>query len=102
MSWISIHDLVKMILWMLETPSVSGHFNAVSPEPIRNIEFTKTLARLHRPTITPVPEAALRLLFGEMVNETLLANQHVIPARALEMGFEFEDTSLAALFERIL
>ena len=103
MSWISIDDLVKMILWMLETPSVSGHFNAVSPEPIRNIEFTKTLgAALHRPTIAPVPEAALRLLFGEMANETLLANQHVIPARALEMGFEFEDTSLAALFERIL
>ena len=103
MSWISIEDLVRMILWMLQTPSVSGHFNAVSPEPVKNIDFTKALgAALRRPTIAPVPEAALHLLFGEMAKETLLANQHVVPARALEMGFEFQDTSLEALFARIL
>ena len=103
MSWVSIDDLVRMILWMLQTPSVSGHFNAVSPKPVKNIDFTKALgAALRRPTVAPVPEAALRLLFGEMANETLLANQQVVPARALEMGFEFQDTSLEALFARIL
>ena len=43
MSWISIEDLVRMILWMLQTPSVSGHFNAVSPEPVQKHRLYKSI-----------------------------------------------------------
>jgi NAD dependent epimerase/dehydratase family enzyme len=44
---------------------------------------------LKRPTLFPVPALALRVIFGEMAMQTILASQHVIPKKLLEAGFEF-------------
>ena len=62
MSWIHINDFVDMMIYSIENTSVNGIINAVSPNPVKNVEFTKTLGRiLKRPTILPVPSILLKL-----------------------------------------
>ena len=65
-------------------------------------EFTRALGRaLGRPTVLPMPEAALKLLFGEM-SELLLVSDRMLPKRLLDAGFEFRypdiERALAAIF----
>ena len=44
---------------------------------------------LGRPAILKAPAFALRLRFGPMVDEVLLASQRVMPVRTLETGYTF-------------
>jgi len=90
MSWVSLEDAVAAILFALETESLSGPVNVVSPNPVTNAEFTRALARqLHRPAVLPVPAFALRLALGQMADEALLASARVAPAKLSEAGFRF-------------
>ena len=70
--------------------------NLVSPEPVSNLEFTKTLgALLKRPTILKVPTSALNLLYGrQLVEELMLSSQFVFPKKLLDANFSFSDHSL--------
>ena len=80
-------DLVELALWLLDRP-LEGAFNATSPNPVSMRELATTLGRvLRRPALLPVPALALRIALGE-VSDVLLEGQHVLPARALESGFE--------------
>lgn len=85
MSWIGLDDLVYVYHRALMDPAMRGPVNAVTPNPVRNAEFTRTLARvLRRPAIIPVPAAGPAVLLGaEGAREFALADQRVIPA-ALE------------------
>ena len=95
MSWISIRDEISAISWMIEK-EIEGAVNLVSPEPVSNLEFTKTLgALLKRPTILKVPTSALNLLYGQqLVEELMLSNQYVFPKKLLDNNFSFSDRSL--------
>jgi NAD dependent epimerase/dehydratase family enzyme len=57
---------------------------------------------VHRPAPLPVPAAVLRLAFGEMARETMLASQRVLPKRLEEAGFQFEDAWIDAAFRALL
>jgi uncharacterized protein (TIGR01777 family) len=95
MSWITLADLVSALRFTLETDTVAGAVNAVSPSPVTNAEFTSTLARvLGKPVRAPVPAIALRILFGEMAAATLLASQRVRPGRLERAGFACEHPKL--------
>jgi len=90
MSWIHRDDWLHLVRWALETPTVSGVFNATAPNPATNAEFSKALGRaLHRPSWLPVPGFALRILFGEFATHGLVGGQRVVPKRALDAGFSF-------------
>jgi len=90
MSWIHLEDLSRMIEFLLHESTVRGVFNAVSPHPVRNSEFTRALAEaLHRPAIFPVPVFGLKLLFGEMA-EVLVGSQRAIPDAITRAGFTFD------------
>ncbi|MCX6973804.1 MAG: DUF1731 domain-containing protein, partial [Verrucomicrobia bacterium] len=70
--------------------SISGPMNAVCPEPVRNTEFTRALARaVHRPAILPAPAFALRLVLGEL-SHVMLDSVRVIPEIALTSGYRFQ------------
>ncbi|MGA7380349.1 MAG: DUF1731 domain-containing protein, partial [Terriglobales bacterium] len=103
MSWIDLRDVVGAIQHLLKTDSVSGPVNMVSPHPVRNAEFTKTLASaLHRPAIFPMPAFAARLAFGQMADELLLASQRVQPANLLASGYVFQWPDLGPSLRDIL
>jgi uncharacterized protein (TIGR01777 family) len=95
MSWISLTDVVGAVLFLLESPSLDGAVNLVSPEPVTNAKFTRSLARLlHRPAVLPVPAFALRLALGPMVDEALLSSARVLPRKLLDAGFRFAQPSI--------
>ena len=95
MSWISLGDVVRAIVHIIDDEGVTGPVNLVGPNPMRNVEFAHTLARvLHRPALVAAPKAALKLLFGRMGEETLLASQRVRPQRLIARRFEFAHPTL--------
>jgi uncharacterized protein (TIGR01777 family) len=91
MSWIHLDDLCRLLIQSLEETEWEGTYNAVSPNPVTNQEFTETLAEvLHRPLVLPkVPEFGLKLVMGEM-SEIVLASQRVSAAKVLHQGFRYE------------
>jgi uncharacterized protein (TIGR01777 family) len=96
-SWIRLGDLVSLIIWALESPWVEGPLNAVAPHPVSQAEFARTLGQvLRRPAVIPAPAWAVKLLFGQMGAETLLADLAVAPAKALEGGFTWSTPDLPA------
>ncbi|MBC8367173.1 TIGR01777 family protein [bacterium] len=103
MSWVSLDDLLTMFKFILDQEELSGAINAVADDPLRNVDFTKELARaLRRRAWLPVPAFALKLLMGKMADEMLLASQRVRPARLLEAGFQFEHPNLRVALEHVL
>ncbi len=103
MSWISIDDVVGALLHLVLNETLSGPVNVTAPEPLRNRDFTRTLGRvLSRPTLLPVPSAALRLVLGEMADSTLLASTRVLPGRLLESGYRFTHPDLETALRHVL
>jgi len=97
LSWITLQDAVGVVRFLLENGAARGALNVVSPQPIRNAEFTKLLAKtLHRPALFPAPAFALRLLLGEMAAELLLSSQRALPAQLKKLGYCFLYPDLAA------
>lgn len=95
MSWVSIDDAVRAAIFALRTPELQGAVNVTAPNPVTNAEFTRLLARhLHRPAVLPAPAFALRMLYGQMADEALLASERALPARLLAGGFEFKYSTL--------
>lgn len=94
MSWITLHDLVRVVQHALADEGLSGPVLAVAPTPATNAEYTRTLGKvLGRPTVFPVPGFVLRLLFGDFA-DVLLGSQRARPHRLLEAGFEFAHANL--------
>ncbi|MEP7077255.1 MAG: DUF1731 domain-containing protein, partial [Acidobacteriota bacterium] len=80
--------------------NVRGAVNSVAPHPVTNEEFTKTLGEvLYRPTILPLPEFAISMVFGEMGDALLLASTKVLPKRLEDSGFTFEYPDLKPAIE---
>lgn len=102
MSWIGARDLLSLFVFAATTPALDGVLNAVSPHPVTNADFTRTLGKsLRRPAILPVPRLALRLALGE-VGEYLLDSARVLPEAAQRAGFRFDQPDLATCLEEIL
>ncbi len=103
MSWIALDDVVGAIHHTLITDRLIGAVNGVAPNPVTNLEFTKTLGRvLSRPTPFPLPAVAARIAFGEMADALLLASARVIPARLLETGYQFRYPDLEGALRHVL
>jgi uncharacterized protein (TIGR01777 family) len=102
-SWISLHDHIRAIRFLMETEDLRGPLNLTSPRPVTMKEFVRILGRvLGRPAWMMLPAFAARLAFGEMADEVLLTSQQAIPKRLLEAGFKFKYTDLQTALEAIL
>jgi uncharacterized protein (TIGR01777 family) len=103
MSWISITDLVRAIIFILERPDLEGPVNLVAPNPISNGGFAKCLGeRLKRPAVMPLPTFMVRLLFGEMGDALLLSSTNVIPGQLRQAEFKFNHPDLESAFKDLL
>ncbi len=103
MSWVTLDDVVGIIQHALENESLNGPVNTVAPNPVTNLEFTKTLGSvLSRPTIFPVPAFAARLAFGEMADALLLSGARVEPARLKQSGYAFRFSKLDEALRHVL
>jgi uncharacterized protein (TIGR01777 family) len=103
MSWVAIEDAAAAIHHLLLDTSISGAVNVATAAPVRNAEFAATLGQvLQRPAVVPVPAFALRLLFGEMADATLLASTRLRPEVLTHSGFSFACPQLHAALQAIL
>jgi uncharacterized protein (TIGR01777 family) len=101
--WISLHDLISAMEFLLTDTSVSGVVNLTAPTPVTQKEMARALGRaLGRPAFLPLPAFVVKMLFGEMGKDLLLASTRVVPKRLTAAGFEFRDSSLDDSMSRIL
>jgi uncharacterized protein len=103
MSWISLDDLTGAIYHAVLDRRCDGPVNAVAPQAVTNAEFTRVLGKvLRRPAVLPVPEAALRAVFGEMAEETLLSSARVVPGKLAEAGYGFRHENVESALRHLL
>jgi hypothetical protein len=103
MSWIELEDAVGAIRLALANPSISGPVNVVSPTAVMNSAFTRALGRIFGNQLPmPVPKFVLRILFGGIADEVLLASAHVVPTKLLKAGYPFKYPNLEdALYQAL-
>ncbi|MFD1218377.1 MULTISPECIES: TIGR01777 family oxidoreductase [Microbulbifer] len=102
MSWIHEEDIVGLLLHAIDH-RLCTPFNACAPEAVTNNSFSRLLARqLHRPCLIRTPAWALKLMFGEMAEELLLASQKMEPRVALDSGYSFEFPTLESALSDLL
>ena len=103
MSWVSRDDVIGAIVHCINDRSLQGPVNAVSPHPVTNTEFSRALGKtLHRPAFFSVPAFAVRLMFGEVADEALLASTRALPKKLQESGFAFRHPELQPELEQLL
>jgi uncharacterized protein (TIGR01777 family) len=98
MSWIALADHIAAIRFLIDQTGISGPVNLTAPEPARNRDYTKAIARaVRRPALLPVPAAALRLALGDFADEGDLVSLRVLPARLEAAGFRgsYDDVDAA-------
>lgn len=94
-SWIHIDDVVGLIESCLFDRRKQGALNVTAPEPVRQKMFAAELGRmLKRPVFLRTPAALLKIIYGQMAAELLVSGQKVVPARALESGYQFRFPTL--------
>ncbi|MDQ3946397.1 MAG: TIGR01777 family oxidoreductase [Actinomycetota bacterium] len=104
MSWIVIDDEVGAIVHVLGDGGPTGPVNVTAPHPVTNAELTKALGDVfHRPTLMPLPGAALKLALGaQMAEELLLGGQRVLPTRLEGSGYTFGAPELRQALTQLL
>jgi uncharacterized protein (TIGR01777 family) len=101
MPWVHVDDVAEIFAYAVEN-EVSGVWNATSPNPVRNSEFTKELAgALGRPALFPVPVPALKIAFGEFAQH-MVDSARVIPENLSNAGFQFRHPDLGGALRDVL
>ncbi len=102
-SWVGLDDVVGIVKFILDNEHIRGAVNAVAPTPVTNQDFTKALAEvLNRPAVATIPAFALRLMYGEMADETLLSSTRVIPKVLQDAKYEFTDFELKKTLKKYI
>ena len=101
-SWIHMDDVIKAILFPIDHDGLTGPYNVTSPNPVPMKEFCSVFGQiLKRPSWLPVPNLALRTLYGE-ATDTITSGQRVIPQKLLDNGFPFTYPDLRSALSDIL
>ena len=101
-SFIHIEDLINAYDFIYENKSLDGVFNLTAPEPTTNLNLTKALGKkLKRPTLLPVPEFVLNLIFSEGA-KVLTDGQCVKPKRLIDSGFEFKFINIDSTIDNLV
>lgn len=95
-SYVTLPDTIRAIRFLASHAEATGPFNIVTPQPIRNAEFTRALANaVDRPAILHIPPWTLRLALGGIASE-VFGSLRVVPRRLLEAGFGFEHPDISS------
>ena len=93
--WIAVGDLVGALYHCVMNETVSGPVNCLAPKPVTNRQFAKSLGRvLSRPAFIWLPRPLLRLMFGGVADEALLASMNATPKKLLDTGFTFDHSDI--------
>ncbi len=95
-SWVSIEDVIGSIFYSIINSSIRGPVNVVSPNPVTNQEFLKTLARIVKSRILlPISQKLARVMLGELADAILTSSALVIPNKLTSSaGYRFVNQDL--------
>ncbi len=101
-SWIERDDAARALLWIACRENCSGPYN-LSGTAVTNREFAATLSKvLHRPSIIPAPEFAVRMALGEMADGLLLRSNRADNTKLLRSGFPIQLKTLEPALRHLL
>lgn len=101
-AWVTLDDVVRALVHLVDRRDITGPVNVVGPEPLRQKELVQEIGRqLGRPTVLPAPAFALRAVLGEFSSE-VTASRRVIPTRLRESGFEWVHGSISSAVATIV
>ncbi|MGC1208452.1 MAG: TIGR01777 family oxidoreductase [Ornithinimicrobium sp.] len=93
-AWITLHDHVRALMFLVDHPDVTGAVNLSGPTPDTQADVVKALGeQLRRPAVLPAPTIALRLALGEMAGD-ILGSQRALPTVLTEAGFTWDHPDL--------
>jgi len=103
MSWIGIEDVIGALRFAVATPSLSGPVNIVAPNAVTNAGFTRAMKRIFGKQLPmPLPPLVLRILYGRVADEALLASAHVVPFKLHKAGYPYRYPNLEdALYQAL-
>lgn len=94
-SWISLEDEIRALLFAIFEDAVSGPTNLTGPAPVTNAEFVAAFGHaLNRPTPLLIPEFATRAALGEIADEAIFVGQRAIPDALERGGFDFNHNTI--------
>ncbi|HAS6307328.1 TPA: TIGR01777 family protein [Vibrio vulnificus] len=100
--WIHLQDMVRAIVFLLETPHAQGEYNVCAPHPVSNKEFSHALAKsLHRPHFLWTPKWVMTLMMGES-SCLLFDSIRAKPKRLTELGFTFHFSRIEPALNHLL
>ncbi|ASN06880.1 TIGR01777 family oxidoreductase [Virgibacillus necropolis] len=101
MSWVHIEDVVNSIIFCMRNDHIEGPVNITAPNPKRNKDFTKVLAKvLKRPYWFTTPSPLIRTAIGEM-SELMTKGQYVLPGKLEDQNYQFSYPNLEEALHEI-
>lgn len=101
-SWIHILDVVRALMFLIDTDEIKGAVNITAPNPVQMKEFGETIAAtLKRPHWLPAPALILKIALGQK-SALVLEGQRVLPSKLLAHGFQFKYATLKTALEDLL
>ena len=100
-SWISRHDMLRALEYLLSNRERHGVFNIVTPRPITARQFGTGIAQsVNRPAPLRLSAQLLRVLLGELASN-FLTSADVIPARLQMAEFCWERPDFAEAMQEV-
>jgi len=104
-NWIHVDDFLGAIEWFRTNPSASGPYNMVSPGPVTNAEFMRTMRKvMGMPFGLPAFEWMLKIgawMIGTEV-ELLLKSRWVEPKKLKDEGYKFHYPDIENALKELL
>ncbi|MEP6650000.1 MAG: TIGR01777 family oxidoreductase [Lapillicoccus sp.] len=101
-AWVTLDDVVRALVFLVDRRDITGPVNVVGPEPLHQKKIVDEIGRqLGRPTVLPAPGFALRAVLGEFSSE-VTGSQRVVPTRLRESGFEWVQDSISSAVATIV
>jgi len=88
MPWIHITDLCNIYLKAIEEDTMTGSYNAVSPQHTTHSDFVNELGRVLNKTVITVPAFTVTMMFGEM-SVIALKGSRVSSKKIIDAGYRF-------------
>jgi uncharacterized protein len=100
--WIALEDEVRALRFLIDG-DLSGPVNLTGPEPVTNAELTEALGEvMRRPTVFPIPNLAIKALYGEMGATLATVSQRAVPRALLDAGFTFRHPTILSALQAAL
>lgn len=94
-NWVSIEDVIGGIMYAIDNTTMHGPINMVSPNPVKSLDFFKTISKIQETQIfLSFGPRFMKLALGDFADTINNSNGVVKPQKLLSSGYPFMNTRL--------